>query len=214
MRHFIVRAGKATNEATCQSLHRECAQVLCDAARNDGFDVALAPEEQDAVLQEGIVFEPFGETREVLAELHAREIPMGVLSNWDCKLPQVLERLQLSQFFEFVISSAHVGFEKPSPEIFQRGIEEVRARYPEIETSQIYYIGDHYEKDVLAPRELGLTPLWLVRDVRDVASGNTHVADEPVTQLSTLSDILRVPGLGLRVPVAACDVSTHIAQPL
>jgi HAD superfamily hydrolase (TIGR01549 family) len=192
MRHYIKHAVCARDDASWHQLRDECAQIIADAVREQGHEVPLEPQRVLDVLSEAIVFEPFAETRAVLQELQSRGVPMGVLSNWDYQLPQIFDDLGLGQFFHFILSSATFGEEKPSPRFFAHGLEEARRFVPQLAARDCYYIGDHYEKDVMPARAAGMTPLWLVRDSRDLASGETHRTDEEVIHLSTLHDILRV----------------------
>lgn len=62
----------------------------------------------------------FPEVRRVLDGLHARGVPMAVVSNWDSRLPELLDRLQLTPYFASVHVSALEGVEKPAAEIFLR----------------------------------------------------------------------------------------------
>lgn len=62
----------------------------------------------------------FPEVRPVLEELRGRGVPMAVVSNWDSRLPELLDRLGLTPFFASVHVSALEGLEKPHPEIFLR----------------------------------------------------------------------------------------------
>jgi HAD superfamily hydrolase (TIGR01549 family) len=192
MRHYIKHAVCARDEASWLQLRNECAQIIGDAVREQGHEVPLEPQQVLDVLSEAIVFQTFAETRSVLQELQTRGVPMGVLSNWDYQLPQIFDDLGLSEYFHFVLSSATFGEEKPSPRFFAHGLQEARRTVPQLTARDCFYIGDHYEKDVVPSRAAGMTPLWLVRDSRDLASGETHSASEHVVHLSTLHDILRV----------------------
>ncbi len=62
----------------------------------------------------------FPEVRRVLDGLRQRGIPMAVVSNWDSRLPELLDRLQLTPYFASVHVSALEGVEKPAAEIFLR----------------------------------------------------------------------------------------------
>ncbi len=70
-------------------------------------------------------WEVYPEVRELLAELSRRGFRLGVLSNWDHRLPLLLERLGLAQYFDALIFSSSVGCEKPDPRIFQRALVEL-----------------------------------------------------------------------------------------
>lgn len=192
MSHYIANSLRAHQQDGWAALRDECAQILAAAIREQGHALDLPHGAVLQVLADAIVFRAFPETREVLRSLQARGIPMGVLSNWDYQLPQVLQSLGLNTFFTFVLSSAEAGYEKPAPQFFARGLQEAQRAHPQLRASDCFYIGDHYEKDVLPARAAGMTPLWLVRDRRDVASGETHDASDDVLRLQTLRDIERV----------------------
>ena len=70
----------------------------------------------------------FPDVPETLAELRSRGLRLGVISNWDSRLPRLLQGLGLDSFFEPVVHSSRVGHEKPSPEIFHEALRQARAR--------------------------------------------------------------------------------------
>lgn len=62
----------------------------------------------------------FPEVRAVLETFRRQGVPMAVVSNWDSRLPELLDRLELTPYFASVHVSALEGMEKPAPEIFLR----------------------------------------------------------------------------------------------
>jgi FMN phosphatase YigB (HAD superfamily) len=188
MRHYIGQARRAVDEAAWLALRAECAAILGEAIREQGHALDLSHEATLAVLADAIVFEPYEETRTVLHELKARGVGLAVASNWDYQLPQVLEQHKLAGYFDFSLASASTGYEKPEAGFFELAWREATAAGGE--AGQIYYIGDHYEKDVAASRAGGFVPLWLVREERDVASGETGELACGVARLGTLRDLL------------------------
>jgi len=62
----------------------------------------------------------FPEVGEVLPALRDGGYRLGVVSNWDSRLPALLDRLGLAGHFEAVLVSAVEGVEKPGVEIFRR----------------------------------------------------------------------------------------------
>jgi len=186
MRFYMAHAQSARDENSWRDLRFLCAQVLANAIREQA-EFSLSDEQTLEVLSEAIVFRAFPEVREVLDLWRARGATLAVASNWDYQLSQVLQSLDLKDYFSFIFSSAHIGFEKPAPEFFEIVKREVQKVRPD--SGVLFYVGDHYEKDVLASRAAGFTPLWLVRETRDVASGETHESDCNVYRLRTLKDI-------------------------
>ncbi len=67
----------------------------------------------------------FPEVTEVLARLRGNGLRLGVVSNWDSRLPALLDRLELARFFDSVLVSGVEGVEKPGIEIFRRAAERI-----------------------------------------------------------------------------------------
>jgi len=62
----------------------------------------------------------FPEVAEVLASLRSDGVRLAVVSNWDSRLPGLLDGLGLSEFFDELLVSSLEGVEKPGTEIFRR----------------------------------------------------------------------------------------------
>lgn len=90
-------------------------------------------------------------------------VRMGVVSNF--YLPGWPERLLgvhgLLQYFEFVIDSAAFGFRKPGPEIYREALR--RAGLGADRANDVLFIGDNLRNDVLAPRSMGMNPVYFDR---------------------------------------------------
>lgn len=90
------------------------------------------------------------ETRAALEALHGSGLPLVVVSNSDGSIGRVLHDRGLTPYFAGVLDSAIVGFEKPDPEIFRRGLE-IAGTEPE----QTLHVGDLYAIDVVGARSAG-----------------------------------------------------------
>jgi putative hydrolase of the HAD superfamily len=98
-------------------------------------------------------------------------VALAIVSNWDGRLPLLLERLGLLPFFDAVVHSSAVGSEKPSPAIFREALRRL-ALAPE----RVLHVGDHRREDVEGARAVGMQALHLDRaGAGDVAS----LADVP-----------------------------------
>lgn len=192
MRFYMSRARFAVDWPSYESIRLQCAVELLSSLREQNVEVSVSPEEVAQVLGEAIVFRPLPGVRETLAALKERGVRLGVVSNWDYRLAHALEETRLLHFFDFVLSSAQARAEKPAREIFERGVEMARRFVPNLRAKDCFYVGDHYEKDVLGARNAGLKPLWLVARERDIASGDTHEADDDVPRLRSLKDLLKL----------------------
>jgi HAD superfamily hydrolase (TIGR01549 family) len=191
MRHYMSNVLRARDVESWDSLRLECAQVLGDAVQEQGARHNLPLEVLLNILAEAIVFRLYPETREVLESLQSRGVPMGVLSNWDYQLPLRFEELDLAHYFHFVLSSSQAGLEKPGALLFHFGLEHIQEVRPDLAPHDCLYVGDHYEKDVLGAQSAGFKPIWIVRDQRDLPSGETP-HDESVTIIKSLRELLEL----------------------
>ncbi|KAI8888544.1 HAD-like protein [Backusella circina FSU 941] len=64
----------------------------------------------------------FPEVPSALDELKKKGFKMGVISNSDERVIQVMENLKLRQYFDFILTSSIAGFEKPDKQIFEQAM--------------------------------------------------------------------------------------------
>jgi putative hydrolase of the HAD superfamily len=74
-----------------------------------------------------------------------------VISNSDGRIEELLASVGLAEYFDFIIDSHVVGFEKPDPRIFHLGCERGG-----VAPEDVVYVGDLYEIDVVGARGAGL----------------------------------------------------------
>ena len=120
----------------------------------------------------------FPEVRGVLAELRRRGVRLGVISNWDSRLPMLLERLNLASFFETVVYSSAAGgcgHEKPSPVIFKTALDRAGAS-----AAGSIHVGDDLRADVEGAQAAGLSAVLIDRktplDSECVAPGSGRIS--------------------------------------
>jgi putative hydrolase of the HAD superfamily len=100
----------------------------------------------------------FPEVHEVLGSLQDRGLHLGVVSNWDSRLPALLERLDLTRHFDAVLVSALEGVEKPAPEIFLRAAERIGTR-----PDECLHAGDSPLDDVRGAESAGMDAVLVDR---------------------------------------------------
>ncbi len=111
--------------------------------------------------------------------------PIGVISNADGRIEDVLRRCGIADCFQSITDSGLVGFEKPHPQIFRHALQSLHAK-PE----QSLYVGDVYSVDYLGATGAGMQAVLM--DVSG-AYANKGVArveslDELLTMLATRED--------------------------
>jgi putative hydrolase of the HAD superfamily len=98
---------------------------------------------------------------EALARLSARGLRLAVLSDFDLRLPRLLEGLGLARHLEAVVLPAATRVAKPSAGAFRSALERL-----DVAASEAAYVGDDPERDLAAARAAGLRAV----DVRALAT--------------------------------------------
>src|SRR5438309_7939435 len=89
-------------------------------------------------------------TREVLKRL-AERYRLGIISNADGKIAEVLARCGIADCFESITDSGIVGREKPHPAIFEAAVHSL-----EVTPAESLYTGDVYSVDYLGATRFGM----------------------------------------------------------
>jgi HAD superfamily hydrolase (TIGR01549 family) len=94
--------------------------------------------------------------RETLQALRDKGLSIGVISNFDSSLEQIIDRLGLSGLVDHLHVSQSEGVEKPDPAFYL----EFFKRYG-IDFRRSFYVGDSYVLDFLPATQIGVTT-WLL----------------------------------------------------
>lgn len=120
-----------------------------------------------------------------LGALRARDLIMGVISDWGIGLGLILRHHDLIRYFDFAVISAAQRRAKPDPALFQTALRRADA-IPDY----AIHVGDSYPLDVLGARAAGITPILLDRrGALDPAALDCLVARD----LYGVLDLLEVP---------------------
>jgi putative hydrolase of the HAD superfamily len=111
-------------------------------------------------------WEVYPEVPEVLAALKAQGLRLGVISNWDERLPVLLDGLGIGFFFDTLVVSSEVGVEKPHRQIFARALARL-----EVSPAAALHVGDSILEDVEGAIAAGMEAVWLDRSGRRERSG-------------------------------------------
>ncbi|KAI8583888.1 hypothetical protein K450DRAFT_220439 [Umbelopsis ramanniana AG] len=129
-------------------------------------------------------YEVFSDVFDTLKELKSRKITLGVISNSDERVAQVLESLKLDSYFDFVLTSSMARCEKPARQIFDQALRLGSKSSSPIQASQALHIGDDLKSDYFGARDAGWHSLLLRRDKLSY--------EEPLTNLPSDSENLPV----------------------
>jgi len=119
----------------------------------------------------------FDDVEPALAALKQRGIRLGVISNFDSRLYDVLRACELDRFFDSIHISTRVGAAKPDPAIFQAALN-----YHAVEACQAWHVGDSLREDVEGALAVGINAVLLDRD--NCFAENAHVTR--ITSLNRL----------------------------
>jgi HAD superfamily hydrolase (TIGR01509 family) len=104
---------------------------------------------------------------ELVRELVARQIPVGIISNSEGRLAELLEELGQAAPFGVVIDSGRVGIDKPDPRIF-----ELAAQALGVPLAEIVHVGDAWQADVIGALDAGAHAIWFSpSDARALPAG-------------------------------------------
>lgn len=114
------------------------------------------------------VFEGFGEARHwaaypeaaaVLGSLKSSGFELGIISNFDTRLFNILRGLDLARLFDTVTISSLAKAAKPAPRIFQAALDEHA-----VDPDEALHVGDSLVEDVEGANQAKLIGVWLNRD--------------------------------------------------
>src|SRR5690625_420131 len=114
-----------------------------------------------------------------LEELRARGYKLAILSNWDERLRPLLSGMKLDRYFDQILVSVEVGFEKPDPQIFKYAEEKLGAT-----GNEILHIGDSHHHDVLGAKTHG----WLA--IHAFADGSLKNGAQSIQRFDELLTLL------------------------
>lgn len=109
-------------------------------------------------------FALFDDVIPTLEKLKSEGRLVGILSNLDQDIDQVVDALSLSIYIDFAISSLQVGVSKPDPMFFQAALERVN-----VTADETMHVGDQYKSDIQGARGVGIRPVLINRTGHSLA---------------------------------------------
>ena len=103
-------------------------------------------------------WEVFADVGPALSRLREQGLKLGVVSNWDPRLPDLLAALGLGDSFEAITYSAAEGIEKPNPKIFLTCLSRLG-----VDPEQALHVGDHPIDDFEGAQAAGMASVLIDR---------------------------------------------------
>lgn len=102
---------------------------------------------------------------EILDKLKNAGLTIGLVSN--SIFPEEFHRGEMGHFgllkyFDFTIFSSSVGFRKPGKEIFDMALKKAG-----VAASQVIFIGDRFDADIIGAKNAGIISVWKYRENRE-----------------------------------------------
>jgi putative hydrolase of the HAD superfamily len=100
----------------------------------------------------------FPEVESVLTELRRRGLVIGVCSNWNWDLGDVLESTGVAPLVDAAVTSARVGYRKPHTAMYESVLAALG-----VPASEALFVGDSWHPDVLGPINTGMRSVHVWR---------------------------------------------------
>lgn len=123
----------------------------------------------------------FPETKEVLSTLKNKNYRLGIISNFDSRVYDVMRSLEINEFFDKFVISSEAGHAKPDPNIYHIALRKIGA-----DPKECLHIGDNIYNDFHGPRALGIHALLLDRENDYESIGEQH----KIRSLNELPELL------------------------
>jgi 5'-nucleotidase len=113
---------------------------------------------------------------------------LGMISNTsdDKNVQQLVDRCELRQYFDIILTSAGCGIRKPDERIFQLALD-----FFGFPAEQTAMVGDMLEADILGANQQGVFSIWITRRAQVPEEGELKIQPQAViTALDQVPDLL------------------------
>ncbi len=124
---------------------------------------------------------PYDDVRPAFERLKARGLAVGIISNWDSRLVNLLNGLGFGGVLDDIVSSADVGLHKPDPRIFELACTRIG-----VTPHEAAHVGDHHYADVLGASSVGMRAVLIDRH------GTADAEAAPIHSLNELEAVLGI----------------------
>ena len=178
--HFLNAADEGFMfSASAEDSHHFWTTLYHDMLEHLGIDDEEAPEILYATFSNPANYTLFDDAIPTVTALKERGLTVGVISNFESWLADLLHHLQIDGLFDVIAISGDLQLEKPDPRIFKWAMEEA-----EVDAPSSLHVGDSPNFDAQPAHDLGMTGVLLDRH------GRWADLDAPYPVVATLTELL------------------------
>ncbi len=100
----------------------------------------------------------FPDLIQCINDLRDMGLILGLISNINMSGKKIAEKLGVSSYFNYVFTSEDLGYEKPNKMIFEKSLDIAK-----LTPSEVVFIGDQVESDILGAKNANILPILLDR---------------------------------------------------
>jgi putative hydrolase of the HAD superfamily len=149
---------------------------VSEATIRDALDRLFAITQTNWTLEE--------DTLPTLEKLEENGYRLGLISNAgdDQDVQQLAQRFGISQYFDFIVTSAACSYRKPHPRIFELALSNWYFL-----PSEAVMVGDNLDADIRGAKSAGLYAVWISRRAGPQNGGPLPI--QPDAELAALSEL-------------------------
>ncbi|KAL3283880.1 hypothetical protein HHI36_018049 [Cryptolaemus montrouzieri] len=98
---------------------------------------------------------------DLLNYLKDRGVRLGVISNFDPRLHDILSGINMNSYFKFVLTSYESGICKPNRKIFEKAMTESELK--NLRNAECLHVGDTFELDYIGAKSAGWKSFLILR---------------------------------------------------
>jgi len=128
---------------------------------------------------------------DTLNTLFEKGIGMYILSNsifTGESAKKMLNGFGILQYFKKIYSSADYGIRKPCSKFYQTALDEIFSDNPKLRRTDLLYVGNDYETDVMGATSMGLSTVWY--NVKHLPNTN-HIFIDDIDQFKNILEIIQ-----------------------
>lgn len=111
---------------------------------------------------------------------------LGIIANQSFGLYERLSNLNISQYFDVVISSADVGIAKPNQGIFEMALKKA-----ECTAKEACMIGDRIDNDIIPAQQAGMKTVWVKQGFGGMGKAEL-LSKKPDYVVDCIKDLLNI----------------------